>query len=156
MGKFPTVHELFDITGKVFLVAGGGRDLGKDMAFALAEAGATGVITSRDASLAAATAEEISKATGKKILGLPLDAAHENEVEQVFKTVIENFGHIDIVVNCVGGGACSRCLLNLKRVPGSTGRNAPDQCAYYLLLCKHAVAIMKKQRSGSIINIAST
>jgi NAD(P)-dependent dehydrogenase (short-subunit alcohol dehydrogenase family) len=156
MKKFPTVHELFDITGKVFLVAGGARDLGKDMAVALAEAGATGVITSRNASLAAATAGEISKATGKKMLGLPLDAAREKEVEQVFKTTIENFGRIDIVVNCVGGGALQQVSAKFEESPLDAWEGMHQLNVHTtFLLCKHAVAIMKKQRSGSIINIAS-
>ncbi|HRN55210.1 MAG TPA: SDR family NAD(P)-dependent oxidoreductase, partial [Agriterribacter sp.] len=142
MKKLPTVHELFDITGKVFLVAGGGRDLGKDMALALAEAGATGVITSRNGSLVAATAGEISKATGKKILGLPLDAAYENEVETIFKAVIENFGHIDILVNCVGGGALQQASAKFEDSPLETWEGMHQLNVHTtFLLCKHAVAL---------------
>ncbi|HRP55917.1 SDR family oxidoreductase [Agriterribacter sp.] len=156
MQKNPTVHELFDIKGKVFLVAGGGRDLGKDMAVALAEAGAAGVITSRNASLAAATAGEISKATGKNILGLPLNAADENEVDQVFKTIIENFRRIDILVNCVGGGALQQASAKFEesRLEAWEGMHQLNVHTAFLL-CKHAVALMKKQGSGVIINIAS-
>ncbi|MBL7735425.1 MAG: SDR family oxidoreductase [Chitinophagaceae bacterium] len=156
MEKHPTVHELFDITGKVFLVAGGGRDLGKDMAVALAEAGAAGVITSRDGSLAAATAGEISAATGKKILGLPLDAAHENEVENVFNAIIENFGRIDIAVNCVGGGALQQTAARFEESPLESWEAMHRLNLHTsFLLCKHAAALMKKQGSGAIINIAS-
>lgn len=156
MEKMPTVQELFDITGKVFLVAGGGRDLGKDMAVALAEAGAAGVITSRNGSLAAATAGEISKATGRNILGLPLNAVHEEEVEKIFNTVIEHFGRIDIVVNCVGGGALQQASAQFEESPLEAWE-AMHQVNLHttFLLCKHAVALMKKQRSGTIINIAS-
>lgn len=156
MEKHPTVHELFDITGKVFLVAGGGRDLGKDMAVALAEAGATGVITSRNESLAKATAGEITGATGKEVLGLPLNAAHENEVEQVYKAVIEHFGRIDILVNGVGGGALQQTSARFEEGPLEAWEGMHQLNLHTsFLLCKHAAALMKKQGSGVIINVAS-
>lgn len=68
----PTVRQLFDLSGKVFFVAGGARHLGRDMSEALAEAGAGGILTSRDAISAEAAAREISAATGQRVIGVAL------------------------------------------------------------------------------------
>ncbi|MEO6907158.1 MAG: SDR family NAD(P)-dependent oxidoreductase, partial [Abditibacteriaceae bacterium] len=104
MSQNPTIQQLFDLSGKVFLVAGGARNLGRDMATAFAEAGADGIITSRDAASAQATADEISKATGQKILSVALDATDETDIERVFAETLNQFGRMDILLNCVGGG----------------------------------------------------
>ena len=56
----PTIHQLFDLTGKVALVTGGARNLGRDMACALAEAGADVAITSRNLDAAQKAAGEIA------------------------------------------------------------------------------------------------
>lgn len=151
-----TVHELFDLKGKVFMVAGGARDLGRDMASALAEAGADGFITSRNHLSASRTALEISQSTGRKVIGLELDATKEDAVRDVFNSILKQKNHIDILVNCVGGGSVAK---------GSTIFEERSLAAWELLhltnltstflLCKHVVPIMKKQLSGAIVNIAS-
>ena len=56
----PTIHQLFDLTGKVALVTGGTRNLGRDMACALAEAGADVAITGRNLEAAQKAAGEIA------------------------------------------------------------------------------------------------
>jgi NAD(P)-dependent dehydrogenase (short-subunit alcohol dehydrogenase family) len=156
MAANPTVQQLFDLTGKVFLIAGGARDLGRDMATALAEAGANGIITSRNETSAKATAQEISEATGQKILGLALDATVENEVERIIITTMHDLGRLDILVNCVGGGASQGTSTQFEEQPLEEWEllHQVNLTAPYLL-CKHASARMKKQGSGSIINVAS-
>ncbi len=156
MASYPTIQELFDLTGKVFLVAGGARNLGRDMAMALAEAGANGVITSRNENNAMTTANEISGATGQKILGLSLDATMENDVVRVFNSIAQNLGEIDILVNSVGGGASQGASTRFEEQPLNEWEllHLANLTAPYLL-CKHAAARMKKQGSGSIINVAS-
>lgn len=152
-----TIHRLFDITGKVFLVAGGARDLGRDMAEALAEAGAHGVLTSRDASAALETARQISAATGQKLSGLPLDATSEEEVQAIFSKVIREYGRIDILVNCVGGGANAKDASTVfeERPLSAWEAIHRTNLTSTFLLCKHVVPLMKKQGSGCIVNIAS-
>jgi NAD(P)-dependent dehydrogenase (short-subunit alcohol dehydrogenase family) len=156
MVKGTTVQQLFDLKGKVFLIAGGAHNLGLDMAYALAEAGADGVVTSRKASSAEEAALDISESTGQTILGMPLDATKEDEVKNLFINVINRFDRVDILVNCVGGGNVS----DNSTIPEE--RNLSDwdllvqtNLTSIFLLCKFGTAVMKKQGSGSIINIAS-
>ena len=150
-----SIQQLFDLTGKVFLVAGGARNLGRDMATALAEAGADGVVTSRSESSAQTTAREISEATGRTISGSALDALSEEEVERIFSFVVGRLGRLDILVNCVGGGGLEGETLFEKRSLSAWESLHRANLSSTFLLCKHAVPLMKKQGSGSIVNIAS-
>lgn len=156
MQKLPTVQELFNLAGKIFLVAGGSHHLGRDIAVALAEAGADGVITSRNESLATKTADEINKATGRKVTGLSLNAIYETEVKKIYHTIIKEFGQLDIVVNCVGGGGLQQTSAIFEETPLDAWQTMHQQnLRTTFLLCKHAVTVMKKQKRGVIINIAS-
>ncbi|MEO8960255.1 MAG: SDR family oxidoreductase [Ginsengibacter sp.] len=156
MAVNPTIHQLFDLTGKIFLVAGGARNLGRDIATALAEAGANGAITSRNETSAKATAQEISEDTGQSISGLALDATNESDVEHIFMDTIQKLGYLDILVNCVGGGASQDTSTQFEEQPLIEWEllHQSNLTAPYLL-CKHASVWMKKLGSGSIINVAS-
>lgn len=151
-----TIQQLFDLSGKAFLVAGGARNLGRDMATALAEAGADGIITSRDMSSGENAAQEISAATGRKVLSLLLDATDENDVARVIAETKGKFGRLDILINCVGGGGggAAGASTELEKRPLESWKalqNANVTAPF--LLCKHAVPVMGE--GGSIINIAS-
>ena len=157
MSEHPTVWELFDLKGKVFFVAGGARNLGRDMATALAEAHADGVITSRDQSAAETTAKELSSATGQTIAGLRLDATNETSVEEAVAAAVDHFGRIDILVNSVGGGGGG--------TPGKSNLEERELDAWLRiqetnvtapwLVAKHVAPVMREQQSGAIVNIAS-
>ena len=104
------VKALFSLQDKVAAVIGGARHLGRDLAEALAEAGADVAITSRDASRAEETARSLSQATGRKILPLALDATDEAAVRFCFSKIGEHFGRLDILVNNAGGTVYRRRL----------------------------------------------
>jgi NAD(P)-dependent dehydrogenase (short-subunit alcohol dehydrogenase family) len=158
MSQNLTIQQLLDLSGKVFLVAGGARNLGRDMASALAEAGADGVLTSRDEASAQATAHEIGAATGRRVLGLSLDAIDEGDVARVIAATMEQFGRLDVLVNCVGGGGggAKGASTKLEERPREAWESLHEaNLTAPFLLCKHVAPIMKQQGSGSIINIAS-
>lgn len=154
----PTIAQLFDLSGKVFLVTGGARNLGNDMACALAEAGADGVLTSRSAADAEEAAQKLSDQTGRRVVGLALDVTGEAAVQSVVAQVQQLFGSLDILVNNAGGGGTM-----MKGAPAdleARPREAWDttfagNMTSVFMVCKHVVPIMKEQGSGSIINIAS-
>ena len=156
--SFPSAPALFDLTGRTFLVVGGARHLGRDMAMALAEFGADGVVTSQQRESAVRAGAEIGAATGRKIQGLQLDATNELDVRSAVDVIRQSFSRVDILINAVGGGG------------GGSGVQAPELESRPLeewetvqrtnvtapfLICKHVVPLMIAQGSGSIINLAS-
>ena len=96
------LQEMFKLNGKVAIVTGGGRGIGKFIAAGLAEAGADVVVTSRKIKNLEATAVELEKDYGIQALAVACDLAKEADIEQMVKTAMEKFGHIDILVNNAG------------------------------------------------------
>ncbi|MFH0911490.1 MAG: SDR family NAD(P)-dependent oxidoreductase [Planctomycetota bacterium] len=95
-------QELFDLTGRVALVTGGSKGLGREMAGILAEAGADVGLCSRNAGEAARAAAEIAQATGRRTLGLAADAARAEEVSRLVRAVEDELGPIDILIPNAG------------------------------------------------------
>lgn len=149
--------DLFSLKGKTFVVAGGAHHLGNDMASALADAGADGVVTSRRESDAQSAAKEISQATGRRILGMALDATQEDDVKRVLDHAAGTFGRIDILINCVGGGGGAKGASTfLEDRPRQAWDSLHEvNLTAPFLLCKHVTPIMRRQGEGAIINIAS-
>ena len=152
----PHVHQLFDLTGRVALVVGGSQNLGLDLAEALADAGADVALTSRDAAKAEGVAAELAAVTGRRVLGLGLDATDEAAVGAGFARVAAEFGRLDVVVVNAGGA----------RLSGG-GANIADRLAddwdYVMrlnlrgtfLCCREAVRLMRPAGGGSIVTVAS-
>ena len=77
------VMDLFRLDGKWAVITGGARNLGFDMALALAEAGANVVVTSRNPDSAQKSADFIASHTGREALGMALDVRNEQEVQHL-------------------------------------------------------------------------
>lgn len=99
MSTEPTVHELFNLTGKVALLTGGTGHLGSAMARALAEAGASVVLTSRFPDHARAAAEALPRVGPAHHHGVGLDHMNAAALEQGFNEALALAGQIDILVN---------------------------------------------------------
>jgi NAD(P)-dependent dehydrogenase (short-subunit alcohol dehydrogenase family) len=153
MARQCSVFEMLRLNGRVAMVTGGGQNLGLDMAHALAEAGADLVITSRDMDKVAQRAAEIRRDLGVRVLPLGLDATDAAGVDAAFDRVMAEFGRLDVLVNNCGGGKGKEAF---EDRPRNLWEHvvAINLTATYLC-CQRAVRIMKKQRYGSIINIAS-
>ena len=93
--------ELFDLSGRVAVVTGASRGLGRHMALALAKAGADLVITSRDATHLTAAESEIKK-TGRRVLCVALDVRTLESIQQMAAAAEKFYGHLDILVNNAG------------------------------------------------------
>lgn len=87
---------------KVAVVSGGSRGIGKAIASRLAEEGADVVISARTAETLEETAEEISSATGRRVLVVPADLATLAGCEELHRAATAEFDRIDILVNCAG------------------------------------------------------
>ena len=93
--------DLFDLTGKVALVTGGSRGLGRAMVLAFAEHGADVVITSRKAANCELVAEE-ARAFGVRALPYGCHVGHWDELDGLADTAYAEFGKVDILVNNAG------------------------------------------------------
>lgn len=152
------VRSLYDLTGKVALVTGGARNLGFDMALALAESGALLAVTSRTREHACAAAARLAEATGCSAEGFAADVRFEDQVEAMVDGVLARFQRIDILVNNAGNVVSTPQNAPLEVRPVEEWRFTIDVNLLGVFLCtKHVVAkAMKPARSGVIVNIGST
>ena len=95
------MDELFDLTGKVALVTGGSRGLGRAMALAFAARGADVVIASRKLHNCEAVAEEV-RALGRDALPYGCHVGHWDQLQELADAAYERFGKVDILVNNAG------------------------------------------------------
>jgi NAD(P)-dependent dehydrogenase (short-subunit alcohol dehydrogenase family) len=95
-------RNLFDLTGKVALVTGGGRGLGEAMALGLAGAGADVVIASRKLEACESAAAEVTRATGRRALPVACHVGQWSQVEALAELAYREFGKVDVLVNNAG------------------------------------------------------
>ena len=92
----------FDLGGKVALVTGGSRGLGREMVAGFAQSGADVVIASRDGASCAAYAREITAATGRRALGVGAHVGRWSELDALVEAAYGEFGRVDVLVNNAG------------------------------------------------------
>jgi NAD(P)-dependent dehydrogenase (short-subunit alcohol dehydrogenase family) len=97
-----TPAQRFDLSGRVALVTGGSRGLGRAMVLAMAAAGADVVIASRKADACLALADEVTATTGRRALGIGAHVGHWDGLEQLVDAAYDEFDRIDILVNNAG------------------------------------------------------
>jgi hypothetical protein len=96
------IAEWFDLTGKVAVVTGGSRGIGRAVAEGLATAGADVVIASRKLENCEKAAAEIEAATGRRTLPVAVNVSHWDQCDALVDTVYGHFGHCDVLVNNAG------------------------------------------------------
>lgn len=94
--------DLFDLSGRVVLVTGGSRGLGREIAFGAARCGADVVIASRSLETCAATAAEITEATGRVAMPYGVHVGRWAQLDGLVTAVYERFGKLDVLVNNAG------------------------------------------------------
>lgn len=98
----PTPAPQFDLSGKVALVTGGSRGLGRAMALGLARAGADLVIASRNRDACEHFAAEVTAETGRRALGVGAHVGHWEALDDLVDTAYAEFGHVDVLINNAG------------------------------------------------------
>ena len=139
------------LEGKIALITGGGRGIGKSVALAFAREGADIVITARTDAQLNAVAEEI-RSLGRSCVAVAADILVDKDVERVFKDAFDEFGRVDILVNNAGiaidGPFVEISMEDWDRTINVNLRGAA-------LCAKAALSDMLKRGEGVIINIAS-
>lgn len=143
--------NLFDLTGKVAVVTGASSGLGAQAALCYAEAGADVAILARRVEKLEEVKENILK-TGRRVLAVECDVTDEESVKRAVNKVLEEFGHIDILLNNAGvavrGGVDS---LSVEDWDKSFNTNVKGM----FLMSKYVVPGMIMQQYGKIVNVAS-
>jgi len=97
-----TPAELFDLTGRVAVVAGGSRGLGREMVLAFARAGADVVIASRKLESCETLAREVEAETGRRTLAQACHVGHWQDLDRLADAAYDAFGKVDVLVNNAG------------------------------------------------------
>ena len=143
--------DLFSLEGKAAFVTGGGSGLGQAIAVGLASAGATVAVSGRDSGMLFETVSLITKAGGKAV-AIPMDILDTDSVNDAVSRTVEEYGHIDILVNSAG--------VHLKKdtlevTDEEWSRVIETNLTGSFRVCRAVGTQMKVQGRGKIINIAS-
>jgi len=145
------VRELFDLTGKVAIVTGGSRGLGKEIATALGEAGAKLTITARREEWLTTTQKELEGA-GIECLSVVADVSEAEGAKKMLARTLEKWGRIDILVNNAGVvWAAPPEQMSLDKWDYVMNINARGT----FICCQEVGREMIRQKHGNIINISS-
>jgi NAD(P)-dependent dehydrogenase (short-subunit alcohol dehydrogenase family) len=145
--------DMFDMSGRVAVVTGGSRGLGKEMCEAFARHGAAVVVASRKEEACVELAREIETETGRDAIGVGCHVGRWDDCDRLIATTIERFGRIDILVNNAGMSPLYPSLVDVTE-------DLFDKVIAVNLrgpfrLAALAGARMAEGAGGSIINVSS-
>jgi len=140
------------LAGKVAVVTGAARGIGRGIALRLASEGADVIVAEVDEAMAEATAREIEK-KGRRALAVRCDVTKESDVQAVVARVLKEFSHIDILVNNAGTG--QRVVETVDLDEGEWDRVMGVNIKGVFICSKHVGRQMMRQESGRIISISS-
>jgi len=144
--------SLFDLSGKVALITGSSRGIGRAIAEAMAEAGAKVVISGRKADRCKAAVDELSR-QGHTALGVPCNVSSKDDLRRLTDTTLQAWGRIDILVcnagiNPVFGPLASVEDSAFDKVMGTNVRST-------FWLCNMVIPQMAERRDGAVVLMAS-
>jgi NAD(P)-dependent dehydrogenase (short-subunit alcohol dehydrogenase family) len=144
--------DIFSLSGKVALVTGGSRGIGKAIAVGLARSGADVAVTSRKLPDLEEVAKEI-KGLGRRSMAVATHVGRVEEIKNLVPKVKEELGRIDILVNNAGTNPTMDSAIDIEERAWDSIMNLNLKGLFFL---GQAVArIMKEQGGGKIINVAS-
>lgn len=147
-----SVEEIFSLKGKVALITGGSRGLGKEMALAFAKAGADVIVTSRKIENCEEVAKEIEK-LGRRSMAYACHVGRWDQVEGLVEAVYNRFGKVDILVNNAGASPLYDSLVDVSEKLWDSVINLNLKGPFRLSALIGDK--MVKGDGGSIINISS-
>jgi NAD(P)-dependent dehydrogenase (short-subunit alcohol dehydrogenase family) len=149
-----TAADRFGLAGKVALVTGGSRGLGREMVLAFAHAGADVVITSRNVESCAELAAEVERDTGRSALAYGCHIGHWDELPGLLDAACDRFGKLDVLVNNAGKSPLYPSLADVDERLWDSVLAVNLKGPFRLMAL--AGGRMAAGDGGSIINISST
>jgi len=146
------VDEIFNLEGEVAIVTGGSQGLGREMAKALAQNGATVILGSRSLEKLAAVAEEIRTAGGKAE-AIRVDISQAAEVQNLVNQVMGSYSQIDILINNAGMNFPPKPLVEFAEEEWQRVIDTNLKGTFFC--CKAVCPHMMKRKKGRIINVSS-
>lgn len=147
-GRFKSKDIFMNLKGKVAIITGARRGMGRSHALKLAEAGARVVV----ADISLADCEKVVKEIKGEAMAVACDVSKKAEVDKMVQTAVEKWGKVDILVN--NAGICQfKPFLELTEEEWD--RTLDINLKGYFLCVQAAAREMAKQKSGVIVNIAS-
>ncbi len=144
--------DSFRVDGRVAVVTGSGRGIGRAIALALADAGADVVITARRGDDVAAVADEV-RARGRRALAIAGDLRADGFADVLAQTAVDEFGHLDIWVNNAGG-TDEAAVRPLVRTTLAQVRDM-FELNFFAAFAGSVAAARRMPRGSAIVNIAS-
>lgn len=148
----PLFNELFDLTGKIALVTGGSKGLGRIAVETLARAGADVALCSRHQKEAETVAKETASQTGRNILGLQADVSSHDEIKKMIDGIQSTLGSVDILIASAG--------INIRKDATLLSESEWDQIVNInlrgaFLTARAVIPGMRKKKWGRIIFLGS-
>ena len=140
------------LSGKVAVVTGSGRGIGRAVAVAFAREGANLVLAARSAAELDAAAEEIG-GLGCRVFPVPTDVTRRDQVDALAATVRREFGRLDILVNNAGGGLERSPILDSD--PDLWIEDVTVNCISAYLVSRALLPLMIESGGGRVINVGS-
>ena len=152
MARRSLIFDEFSLLGKVALITGGSRGIGRAIALGLAEAGADIVLASRNMPDLELVSHEISQ-KGRKALPLSANISRLTEIDSLVKRAKDEFGHIDILVNNAATNVVFGSVFEINE--GAWDAIIRLNLKGYFFLSQTVGKVMLENGGGRIINIAS-
>jgi NAD(P)-dependent dehydrogenase (short-subunit alcohol dehydrogenase family) len=147
-----SIEDMFNLKGKTAIVTGAVGGIGSAIAWSFAELGTNVAFVDLDVSNIQLAKKEMEARFGVNTLAVPIDVSDRGKVEAGVNTIVNHFGHVDILVNCHGIGQWAPTEdINVN----DWDRMMDVNLKGVFLMCQAVGRYMKEKNSGKIINIAS-
>ncbi len=144
--------QWFSLRGKTALVTGGSKGLGKAIGGALAGAGASVALVSRNLDECQATAKELAEQTGSRVVALAADVSRSDEVDRMVAEALAQLGQLDILVNNAGVNIRGD-VVDYRDEDWFNVLNTNLSSAFFC--CRAVGRHLLERKSGRVINLAS-